>query len=144
MFFRRQKAHVPTFQERLARLKELGFRIEGSGSNVRGVRRGCAADILDRGDQLPEVGQTGILIGSEIGLLVDRGFQKVFRTPGGQELPALAHHLRLLHSFQEDLKEGLGLKSLYNESLGTVNDLHLYDRVTGRDAEPRPKPWERR
>ena len=45
----------------------------------------------------------------------------------------------------EELKEALGLTSLYNESLGTVSDRYVYDRVTDRDQpEPqRPKrPWQ--
>jgi hypothetical protein len=59
---------------------------------------------------------------------VDTGFQKFWRTPDGRDLPALAAHLRELHAFLEDLRETLGLTSLYNTALGTVNDLHLYDR----------------
>jgi hypothetical protein len=43
------------------------------------------------------------------------------------------------------LKVGLGLPSLYNESLGTVSESYHYDRVADRDraAVDRPKrPWE--
>jgi len=32
--------------------------------------------------------------------------------------------------------------SLYNESLGTVSNLYIYDRVEGRDAGEHDKPWE--
>jgi len=73
-------------------------------------------------------------VGDEIGLLVDGGYQKFFRTPKGRKVPALAEHLKALHAFQEDLKEALGLVSLYNEGLGTTFDQHMYDRVKGRDA----------
>ena len=47
-----------------------------------------------------------------------------WRSPSGRTAPALATHLKALHAFEEDLKEGLGLPSLYNESLGTTSDLH--------------------
>jgi len=61
------------------------------------------------------------------------------------EIPATAEHLKALQSFTEELKEALGLPSLYNESLGTVSEAYHYDRVEGRDkaAVDRPKrPWE--
>jgi len=64
-----------------------------------------------------------------MGLLVDAGYQKFWRTPNGQCAPALADELRELHAFEQDLREALGLESWYNTSLGTVNDLHEYDRV---------------
>ncbi|HSW50817.1 MAG TPA: hypothetical protein VLH09_11615, partial [Bryobacteraceae bacterium] len=64
--------------------------------------------------------------------LVDGGFQKFLETPSGRRRPALAAELKRLHDFQADLREALGLKSLYNESLGTVSDRHAYDRLTGR------------
>ncbi len=74
-------------------------------------------------------------------MLVNRGYQVFWRTPAGRSLPAHASQLKLLHNFEEDLKEGLGLPSLYNESLGTTSDLHLYDRVEDRDQGIH-KPWE--
>jgi hypothetical protein len=50
--------------------------------------------------------------------------------------------LREIHNFQEDLREALGLTTLYNESLGTVSNLYLYDRVEGRDKGKHDKPWQ--
>src|SRR5277367_5547687 len=61
------------------------------------------------------------------------------------EVPATADHLKALQSFTEELKEGLGLPSLYNESLGTVSESYHYDRIKDNDKAPvdRPKrPWE--
>jgi hypothetical protein len=81
----------------------------------------------------PRIAQrAGILAGGEIANLVDGGFQKFFRTPSGKSKPALATDLRALHDFEEDLKEALGLESLYNESLGTVSTFYQYDRLQGR------------
>jgi hypothetical protein len=81
-------------------------------------------------------------VGSEIASLVSRGYQMFLRTPSGKEIPALADQLKTLHAFDEDLREGLGLTSLYNLSLGTTSDDHLYDRVEDRDAPHHPRPWE--
>ena len=86
----------------------------------------------------------GYLIGGEIAKLVNRGYQQFMKT-SKTEVPASADHLKALQQFSEELKEALGLPSLYNESLGTVSDSYLYDRVKDRN-EPeveRPKrPWE--
>jgi hypothetical protein len=54
----------------------------------------------------------------------------------------VASDLKLIHNFQEDLREALGLTSLYNESLGTVSNQYLYDRVVDRDRGVPVRPWE--
>lgn len=85
----------------------------------------------------------GYLIAGEISKLVDLGHQKVLRTSKA-DYPATAEHLTALHDFSEELKEGLGTTSLYNEALGTVSESYMYDRVRGRDLpeSERPKrPW---
>jgi len=86
----------------------------------------------------------GYLIGSEISKLVNKGYQQFLKT-SKNEVPATADHLKALQQFTEELKEGLGLPSLYNESLGTVSESYQYDRVKDRDEAQadRPKrPWE--
>jgi hypothetical protein len=83
-----------------------------------------------------------VFIGNEIGVLVDGGFQKFFRTPTGAKRPALADDLKALHDFDEDLKEGLGEESYYNESLGTVSTYYLYDRVKDRDRGVPRRVWD--
>jgi len=88
----------------------------------------------------------GYVIGSEISKLVDLGHQKVLRTTKA-DYPATADHLKALHDFSEELKEGIGATSLYNESLGTVSESYMYDRVRNRDLpeSERPKrPWQQR
>ena len=84
------------------------------------------------------------MAGDEIAELVNAGYQMFFGTPSGRQLPALASQLKALHDFDEDLREGLGLTSLYNLSLGTVSGEHLYDRVEDRDEHRRERPWEKR
>jgi hypothetical protein len=142
MFFRREKPHEPTFAERIAGLKSFNFAVKSLDSKRAQVSRdGIAAMVEDRAGEHPHVSKAGLEICGEIGLLVNRGYQMFWRTASGQQLPALATQLKCLHAFEEDLKESLGLPSLYNESLGTTSDLHLYDRVEDRDAGLH-KPWE--
>jgi hypothetical protein len=134
MFFRREKARAVQFGDRLNRLKENGFTVQAADSGrTRVSKYGCAAILEDRGDDIPGVGKAGVVVGNEIGFLVNGGYQQFFMTPEGRKLPALAVQLRALHDFQEDLKDALGIESLYNTSLGTISDQHLYDRVENRD-----------
>src|SRR5687768_12565335 len=134
MFFRREKARTFSFSDRIDSLKEFGFAVDAAGSGgTRVSKHGCAAFLEDRSGDIPGVSKAGVVVGKEIGWLVNGGYQQFFVTPSGKKLPALAQQLRALHDFQEDLKEALGSISLYNQSLGTTSNRHLYDRVVGRD-----------
>ena len=143
MFFRRKTPHAPTFEERIAGLKEYKFETRNeSPIRVRVARGECGAIIEQAGDGV-KIGKAGVLVGDEIAMLVSRGYQMFLRTPSGREIPALATHLQKLHAFDEDLREGLGLTSLYNLSLGTTTDEHLYDRVEDRDEGPHRNAWDK-
>jgi hypothetical protein len=87
------------------------------------------------------IGRAGVLVGEEIGLILDKGYQKFVKSAHA-EVPATADHLRALHKFSEELRQATGNISLYNESLGTVSDEYMYDRVKGRTLpeSQRPKP----
>lgn len=118
----------------------------GSGATEVMVRKnGCAALLVRQPDGFAALSaQPGILLGGEIARLVDRGYQKFFKT-SKLEVPATAAQLRAVHDFTEELKLATGSVSLYNESLGTVSDRYLYDRVKGRDLpeSQRPvRPWQ--
>jgi hypothetical protein len=109
-------------------------------SRAAGARRvskyGCAAEIAPgdgKGSGTRVVARTGWVLGGEISRLVDRGYQKFLKT-SKLEIPATAEHLRSLHKFSEELKESVGSLVLYNESLGTVSDVYLYDRLKGRET----------
>jgi hypothetical protein len=143
MFFRREKPHESTFTERIEGLKILGFNPSSAGPGRAQVSRdGIGAIVEDQTGQRPRVNKAGLIIGDEVGMLINRGYQMFWKTPTGRTAPALAAHLKALHAFEEDLKEGLGLTSLYNESLGTTSDLHLYDRVEHRDQGDADQAWE--
>jgi hypothetical protein len=142
MFFRRERPKTPTFAERLENLRRTGFTVTPvAGGVVRASRGPYAADLHEAEGRVVS-GGAGVVIGDEIGLLVDGGYQKFFRTPGGKKRPALAEDLKNLHEFEEDLKETLGQESYYNQSLGTVSTLYLYDRVKDRDRGVPKRVWE--
>jgi hypothetical protein len=143
MFFRRERHKQVTFQERLETAKSRGFTWSvADGSRVRVSRGPVAAVMEDAGGTPRVVERAGIVMGGEIGALVDGGFQKFFQTPSGKRKPALAGELKAIHKFQEDLREALGMESLYNESLGTVSTFYNYDRLQDRDRGVPKKAWE--
>jgi hypothetical protein len=143
MFFRREKPKQYTFDDRLQMLRDAGFTVQTeAGSGARASKLGCAAVLQDRGIDHPEIGRAGIVVGNEIAHMVNGGYQMFFRTPSGKTVPALATYLKALHNFEEDLKEALGMTSLYNQSLGTRADEHLYDRLKDRDKGGYKRPWE--
>lgn len=131
MFFRREKVKVNTFDDHLANLRSAGFQVAAKGSGKAVAMRGVYAAVVEEG---PSLGISGKVVGNEIGELIHGGYQVRFETKHGKVEAAQAEQLKAYHAFLEDLREALGLKSLYNESLGTVNGKHFYDRVKNRDG----------
>jgi hypothetical protein len=144
MFFRRAPVKKLTFEDHMNAAPAAGFRTESIGGGRTRIERDGIACVAEPGTgEVPRfVESAGVVMGNEIGTLTDGGFQKFFVTRGGKRKPAQAEELKAIQNFQEDLREALGLTSLYNESLGTVSNLYLYDRVEGRDKGVRDKPWE--
>src|SRR5277367_1142776 len=142
------KVEPRTYDDVVAWLKDQGFDlIEAPGAQTRVFLKkyNCSAAIQKTDDDAVKIfAYPGYLIGSEISKLINRGYQQFMKT-SKTEVPASAEHLKALQSFSEELKEALGLPSLYNESLGTVSDSYHYDRLKDDDKPPvdRPKrPWE--
>ena len=143
-----KKPQQPTYEEAVNWLREHGFDIleaPGTQNRVFVKKYGCSAAIEraeDGGVRL--FAKPGYLVGSEIARLIDKGYQKFLKTTK-TEIPATADHLKALHEFSEELREATGQISLYNESLGTVSDRYVYDRVEGRDMPEAQRPqraWE--
>lgn len=132
-----------TFDEVLSILGNERFDVApaAEGANrAAGARRvskyGCAAEGAPgpgKGEPVRILAKPGWVLGGEISRLTDRGYQKFLKT-SRLEIPATADHLRAIHKFSEELKEATGALVLYNESLGTVSDKYVYDRLKGREA----------
>jgi hypothetical protein len=142
------KVEQRSYEEALNWLRDHGFDLlEAPGTQGRVFLKKycCSAAIQKNGDDNVKIfAYPGYLIGSEISKLINRGYQQFLKT-AKTEVPATADHLKALQQFTEELKEGLGLPSLYNESLGTVSESYHYDRIEDRDkpkAERRKRPWE--
>ncbi len=129
-------------------LRDHGFDLlepPGVANRVFLKKYNCSAAIEKTADDGVKIfAYPGYLISGEIAKLVNRGYQQVLKTTK-TEVAATADHLKALHSFSEELKEALGLPSLYNESLGTVSESYHYDRVKDRETPDRPKrPWDKK
>jgi hypothetical protein len=144
-----KKVKPLTFDEVLNQLRSLHFdvrEVPGVANQLRVEKHGVAA-IIGRakdGKGVALVAKPGIVIGGEIAYLLDRGFQKFFKT-SRLEVPATADRLKAEHLFAEEFREVAGEISLYNESLGSVSDEYMYDRVEGRDTDAPTKgaaPWD--
>jgi hypothetical protein len=144
MFFRTETAKKLTFQDYLAQAKAAGFSMEMQGSSRAKIsRNGIAAIIEDVSGSAPKVAESaGIVVGKEIGRLVDGGYQKFIMTPSGKKRAALASDLYAIHNFEGDMREALCLPSAYNLELGTVSNQYIYDRVEERDECVEKEPWK--
>ena len=142
------KTEQKTFDDAVVWLREHGFDVlEAPGTSGRVfVKKYNVSAAIQKSDHngIKIFAYPGYLVGSEISKLVNKGYQQFLKT-SKTEVPATADHLKALHSFSEELKEALGLPSLYNESLGTVSEAYQYDRIVDRDkpaAERKKRPWE--
>jgi hypothetical protein len=142
------KLEQKTYEDALGWLREHGFDVleaPGTAGRVFLKKYNVSAAIQKDGtDGVKIFAYPGYLVGTEISKLVNKGYQQFLKT-SKTEVPASADHLKALQLFSEELKEALGLPSLYNESLGTVSDSYQYDRIVDRDkpqAERKKRPWE--
>ena len=143
------KVEERTYEDAVQWLRDNGFDLieaPGTPGRVFLKKYNVSAAIQKNGDDGVKIfAYPGYLIGGEISKLINRGYQQVLKT-SKTEVAATADHLKSLQQFSEELKEALGLPSLYNESLGTVSEAYQYDRIVDRDkpATERPKrPWEK-
>lgn len=144
-----KKTKTMSFEESAQWFRDHGFEVmeaPGASGRVFLKKYQCSAAIERTDDGAVKIfAYPGYLINGEISKLVDQGYQKVLKTTKGI-YPATADHLKALHEFSEELKEGIGGVSLYNEGLGTVSESYMYDRVRDRDLPQadRPKrPWQK-
>src|ERR1700747_463692 len=142
------KLEQKTFEDAVNYLREHGFDVleaPGTSGRVFVKKYNVSAAIQKTEDGGVKIfAYPGYLVGTEISKLVNKGYQQFLKT-SKTEIPATADHLKALHAFSEELKEALGLPSLYNESLATMSESYHYDRIVDRDkpqAERKKRPWE--
>jgi hypothetical protein len=116
-------------------LQQAGFEIVEVSSRPEkiGLRKdGCIRYIARRADGgWAPAGPAYLIIHGLECELEDRGYQK-FWCSEGKRFPIQVSDLKKLQLFDQEVRQHLGWKSLYNESLGTTNARTVYDRLQGR------------
>ncbi|HUX65921.1 MAG TPA: hypothetical protein VMV31_00375 [Terriglobales bacterium] len=138
-----RKPSPPKFDEVLRSLAASGFSVSPLREGNQLARKyGCAAILAPAPGGGAEIATApGLVVAGELARLLDRGYQKFFKTADA-EVPALPEQMSALARFENELRFACGIPSLYNEALGSVSDRYLYDRIWFRDQGRQPKPWE--
>ena len=117
-------------------LAALGFKVGSTRGVVRVEKYGCGAEFRKGTDGLYQMTITPtIMLNGQFTRLWDAGYQKFLLTDEGLKFPALANHLHNLRKFNEELRTALGVPTFYNEALGSVSQISVYDRVKGRKGD---------
>lgn len=123
-------------QKAIESLAALGFTVGSTRGVVRVEKYGSGAEFRQDSDgsyQLTII--PTIMVKGQFSRLWDAGYQKFLLTDEGIKLPALALHLQNLRKFNEELRTALGIPTFYNEALGSVSQVSVYDRVRGREGD---------
>jgi hypothetical protein len=117
-------------------LAALGFTVGSTRGVVRVEKYGCGAEFRQDPDgRFRMTVLPTIMLNGQFTRLWDAGYQKFLLTDEGVKIPALASHLEGLRKFNEELRTALGVPTFYNEALGSVSQLSVYDRVKGRPGD---------
>lgn len=114
-------------------LAALGFKVGSTRGVVRVEKYGAGAEFRQEPDgryQFTII--PTIMLNGQFTRLWDAGYQKFLLTDEGLKFPALATHLEGLRKFNEELRTALGVPTFYNEAIGSVSQISVYDRVKGR------------
>jgi hypothetical protein len=123
-------------KEQMDSLAALGFSVGSTRGVVRVEKYGCGAEFRQDPDgRFRMTILPSIMVKGQFSRLWDAGYQKFLLTDDGTKLPALAEQLENLRKFNEELRTALGVPTFYNEALGSVSQLSVYDRVKGREGD---------
>ena len=123
-------------QKAIESLAALGFTVGSTRGVARVEKYGSGAEFRQDTDGSYQMTiLPTIMVKGQFSRLWDAGYQKFLLTDEGIKLPALASHLENLRKFNEELRTALGVPTFYNEALGSVSQLSVYDRVKGREGD---------
>jgi hypothetical protein len=117
-------------------LPAAGFTVSSTGGVTRVQKYGCGAEFRRTSDDhyqmtiLPT-----ILLNGQFTRLWDAGYQKFLLTDDGRKIPANADELVRMRRFNEELRTALGIPTYYNEALGSIAQVSVYDRLAGRPGD---------
>jgi hypothetical protein len=117
-------------------LTSLRFSVGSTRGVVRVEKYGSGAEFRQNPDgRFQMTILPSIMLNGQFTRLWDAGYQKFLLTDEGVKVPARAEQLANLRKFNEELRTALGVPTFYNEALGSVSQLSVYDRVKGRPGD---------
>jgi hypothetical protein len=117
-------------------LSAKGFLVRSSGGVVRIEKYGCGSELRKTPQGLYQMTVLpSIMFQGQFARLWDAGYQKFLLTHDNAKIPVRVNQLEDLRRFNEDLRTALGVNTYYNEALGSVSHLTVYDRVKGRTGD---------
>ena len=123
-------------KKQMDNLASLGFSVGSTRGVVRVEKYGCGAEFRQNPhEQFQMTILPTIMMKGQFARLWDAGYQKFLLSDDGTKYPALADQLANLRKFNEELRTALGVPTFYNEALGSVSLLSVYDRVKGREGD---------
>jgi hypothetical protein len=117
-------------------LSGAGFVVSSTGGVMRVEKYGCGAEFRRTSDDhytmtIPPT----LLLNGQFVRLWDAGYQKFLLTDDGRKFPAHSDQLVNMRKFNEELRTALGVPTYYNEALGSIAQVSVYDRVKGRSGD---------
>jgi hypothetical protein len=127
----------------MSELQRAGFAVtEQPGKGILVSKDGAGALLEKTATGEPRfVVRPGLMTTDGVAQLIDKGFQKFWQS-ANRSRPAVAADLTAFHKFESELRAAMKMTSLYNESLGTVSSLYVYDRVEGREKPKVRQPFD--
>ena len=117
-------------------LPGAGFLVSSTGGVMRVEKYGCGAEFRRTSDsQYAMTIPPTLLLNGQFVRLWDAGYQKFFLTDDGRKFPAHSEQLVNMRKFNEELRTALGIPTYYNEALGSIAQVSVYDRVAGRPGD---------
>lgn len=117
-------------------LAALKFSVGSTRGVVRVEKYGCGAEFRQNPDgRFQMTILPSIMLKGQFTRLWDAGYQKFLLNDDGIKVPALSTQLANLRKFNEELRTALGVPTFYNEALGSVSQISVYDRVKGREGD---------
>ena len=117
-------------------LPDAGFIVSSTGGVMRVEKYGCGAEFRRAGDGTYAMTiMPTLLLHGQFVRLWDAGYQKFLLTDDGRKFPAQADQLVNMRKFNEELRTALGVPTYYNEALGSIAQVSVYDRVAGRPGD---------
>jgi hypothetical protein len=117
-------------------LPAAGFTVSSTGGVTRVQKYGCGAEFRrTQDDHYQMTVLPTIVLNGQFTRLWDAGYQKFLLTDDGRKIPANADELVRMRRFNEELRTALGIPTYYNEALGSIAQVSVYDRVAGRPGD---------